>query len=36
MDYRQMIIEMVRTIDNTDLLEFVYNMLVAFREKWGI
>ncbi len=35
-DYAEMIICIVRKIDNEDFLKFLYNMLELFREKWGI
>ena len=34
--YREKIVEMVREIENLDYLEFIYNMMMAFKEKWGI
>lgn len=34
--YREKIVEMVGEIDNLDYLEFIYNMMMAFKEKWGI
>lgn len=34
--YRKKIIEMVGKIENLDYLEFIYNMMTAFKEKWGI
>lgn len=34
--YRENIIYMIEKIDNIDYLEFIYNMMMAFKEKWGI
>lgn len=34
--YRKKIVEMVEKIENLDYLEFIYNMMMAFKEKWGI
>ena len=34
--YREKIIQRINSIDNADLLEFINNMLDAFKEKWGI
>ena len=34
--FREKIIHRVNDIDNVDLLEFISNMLDAFKEKWGI
>lgn len=36
MNYKQKIIEMVSQTENADYLEFIYNMMMAFRKKWGI
>ena len=36
MNYKQKIIEMVSQAENVDYLEFIYNMMMAFRKKWGI
>lgn len=36
MDYKEKIIDMICGTENSDYLEFIYNMMVAFREKWGI
>ena len=33
---REAIIRRISTIDNVDFLEFINNMLQAFKEKWGI
>ena len=33
---RETIIRRVDAIDNVDFLEFINNMLDAFKEKWGI
>lgn len=35
-DYKQRIIDMISQSENSDYLEFIYNMMMAFREKWGI
>ena len=34
--FREKIIHRVAKIENIDLLEFISNMLDAFKEKWGI
>lgn len=34
--FRERIIHRVSGIENVDLLEFISNMLDAFKEKWGI
>lgn len=34
--YREKIIQRVNGIDNMDFLEFIGNMLDAFKRKWGI
>lgn len=34
--YREKIIEKVKHIECLDYLEFIYNMMMAFKEKWGI
>lgn len=34
--YREKIVEMIKNVENLDYLEFIYNMMMAFREKWGI
>lgn len=34
--YRKKIIQRINGIDNMDFLEFISNMLDAFKEKWGI
>lgn len=35
-DCKQKIIEMVSQTENVDYLEFIYNMMMAFRDKWGM
>lgn len=35
-EYRKKIIQRINGIDNMDFLEFISNMLDAFKEKWGI
>lgn len=35
-DYKQKIIDMICKSENFDYLEFIYNMMIAFKEKWGI
>lgn len=35
-EYREKIICRINDIDNMDFLEFINNMLDAFKEKWGI
>lgn len=34
--YREKIIGRINHIKNVDLLEFIWNMLDSFKEKWGI
>lgn len=34
--YREQIIEMVQKIDNSRYLEFIYDLLMSFKKKWGI
>lgn len=36
MNYKQKIVEMVSQTENVDYLEFIYNMMISFRKKWGI
>ncbi len=36
MDYRQKIVDMANQTENADYLEFIYNMMISFRKKWGI
>lgn len=34
--YKDRIIELVEKIENPEFLEFLYQMLLSFKEKWGI
>lgn len=34
--YKQKITELVEKIENPEFLEFLYQMLLSFKEKWGI
>ena len=34
--YKQKIIELVEKIENPEFLGFLYQMLLSFKEKWGI
>lgn len=34
--YQKKIVEMVNQINNQDYLEFIYNMMISFKEKWDI
>lgn len=34
--YKEKIIELVEKIENPEFLEFLYQMLLSFKEKWGI
>ncbi len=34
--YREKITEMTNCIENLDYLEFIYNMMISFKKKWGI
>lgn len=36
MDYKQKIIELVEKTNNQEFLKFLYEMLLAFKKKWGI
>ncbi len=36
MNYKEMILDMIHKTENSDYLEFIYNMMMAFRKKWGI
>lgn len=36
MEYKEKIIEMVQKIDNSRYLEFIYDLLISFKKKWGI
>lgn len=36
LDYGQKIIEMINETEDLDYLEFIYNMMTAFRKKWGV
>lgn len=35
-DLKEKIIELVEKIENPEFLEFLYQMLLSFKEKWGI
>lgn len=35
-EYKGKIIEFINSIENLNYLEFIYNMLIAFKKKWGI
>lgn len=35
-DYKQKITELVERIENTEFLKFLYQLLLSFKEKWGI
>lgn len=34
--YKEKIVEMIGRIEDVDYLEFICNMMLAFKEKWGI
>lgn len=34
--YQNGIIEMIEGIENSKFLGFLYHMIIAFKEKWGI
>lgn len=34
--HREKIIDMVKHLENLNYLKFIYNVLIAFRKKWGI
>lgn len=37
MDYKKKnIIEMVEEIENVKFIDFLYDMIVSFKKKWGI
>ena len=35
-EYREKIIEMVNRIENARYLKFIDDLLISFKEKWGI
>ena len=35
-EYREKIIEMVEKIENVMYLKFIYDLLISFKNKWGI
>lgn len=35
-DYRKEIIDIIEKIDNQTYLRFIYNLLISFKNKWGI
>lgn len=34
--YKEQIVEMVKKINNSRYLEFIYDMMMSFKKKWGI
>lgn len=34
--YKTRIVEMVQEMDNLRYLEFLYELLISFKKKWGI
>jgi len=36
MDYKEKIIDIINQTEYLDYLEFIYNMLMAFKKKWGV
>ena len=34
--YRGKIIDMVRQLENLDYLKFIYDIMIAFKRRWGI
>lgn len=34
--YREQIIEIIKKIDNSRYLEFIYDLLISFKKKWRI
>lgn len=34
--YKEQIINVVKEIENSKYLEFIYDMLLSFKKKWGI
>lgn len=34
--YREKIVKMIDEVEDMDYLEFIYNMMMSFRKKWGI
>lgn len=36
MDYKKAIIEIIEKIDEKKVLEFIYDILNSFKERWGI
>ena len=35
-EYREKIIEMVNEIENARYLKFIHDLLISFKNKWGI
>lgn len=35
-ELKELIIEMVRNIDNQGVIKFLYDFINAFKEKWGV
>ena len=35
-EYRKKIVEMVDRIENARCLKFIYDLIVSFKNKWGI
>lgn len=35
-EYKKQINELLKKIENPEFLEFLYQMLLSFKEKWGI
>lgn len=36
MNYKEKLLEIIEETENIDYIEFIYNMMMAFREKCGI
>lgn len=34
--YKKKIIDIVKDIENDKYIEFIYNLLISFKKKWGV
>lgn len=34
--YKKKIIDIVKDIENYKYIEFIYNLLISFKKKWGV
>lgn len=35
-DYKKKIIELVNSIDNKEFIQFLYNLIISLKKKWGV